>query len=480
MAVTPTQAVGNNHIGEALGASGCPARLSAVLLISAAATHRRPAFSGHGGGTFYRHLSEPGRRPVRRSPDAESPTEQVERVAIDVVTVARAAVLVVVVVATVVSWSHITRPVLEVLFLAALAGETVALILLCRRWGRMPVALALVDVGVVAAAMLVAPALVARSGHSSWANNLHWFALAGPSVTVAVMPGRLLRVLAIVSPLAVAHTAAAVVHDHTVPANVAFDNVNYLTNAALAGILTRLLRASARRQEESQALALERATALARARERARQARLLHDRVLQTIEMVARGTEVDDEVRRHLGAEASWLRRMLHEEAAGHANDALAVVHATAERQMRWGLDVSVQDAGARRASPELRALSAPRAEALAGALGEVLTNVHKHAGDGAATIRVQVDEGRVRVIVRDRGVGFDPAVIGRGGGLGIEQSIVGRLGEVGGSASLRSSVGEGTRWELIVPCTGGDRPVRRRGSTTVSVPGVSGGGSAS
>ena len=60
-----------------------------------------------------------------------------------------------------------------------------------------------------------------------------------------------------------------------------------------------------------------------------------------------------------------------------------------------------------------------------------------------------------VRVEVRDRGVGFDPATI-PAQRYGVRQSIVDRMASVGGQARVESEVGQGTRWVLEWPEPGG------------------------
>jgi signal transduction histidine kinase len=57
---------------------------------------------------------------------------------------------------------------------------------------------------------------------------------------------------------------------------------------------------------------------------------------------------------------------------------------------------------------------------------------------------------GGIRVIVRDRGAGFDPSEIPEDR-RGIRESITGRLERLGGTASIKSSVGDGTEVELFV-----------------------------
>ena len=69
---------------------------------------------------------------------------------------------------------------------------------------------------------------------------------------------------------------------------------------------------------------------------------------------------------------------------------------------------------------------------ALAAAVGEVLTNVWRHAGTNQAKVVVELRDGRVVVAVADKGVGFDPEAAGRTK-LGLRESVVGRVADVGG-----------------------------------------------
>src|SRR5690554_4937612 len=86
--------------------------------------------------------------------------------------------------------------------------------------------------------------------------------------------------------------------------------------------------------------------------------------------------------------------------------------------------------------------------------LAEALTNVDKHAGEGAQAwvLLDQETDDEVIVWVRDNGVGMsaeqvtDASARGR---MGIRDSIVGRMSSLGGSAMLKSSPGLGTEWEL-------------------------------
>lgn len=81
----------------------------------------------------------------------------------------------------------------------------------------------------------------------------------------------------------------------------------------------------------------------------------------------------------------------------------------------------------------------------------EALTNVAKHAQATQVTVTIQEDDGTLRLVVIDNGIGFDPAYLpyqdaGRGLGLLIMKE---RVGAVGGVFRMESHPGGGTK--LIV-----------------------------
>jgi signal transduction histidine kinase len=95
-------------------------------------------------------------------------------------------------------------------------------------------------------------------------------------------------------------------------------------------------------------------------------------------------------------------------------------------------------------------------ARALAAAVGEAVTNIERHAGDGARAWILVEDDGRtVTVSVRDDGVGIEDGRLDearRAGRLGVEQSILGRMRAIGGDGAVTSQPGAGTEVELRVP----------------------------
>ena len=83
------------------------------------------------------------------------------------------------------------------------------------------------------------------------------------------------------------------------------------------------------------------------------------------------------------------------------------------------------------------------------GAVGEALTNAHKHGGATRATVFVDIDE-ELFCSVKDDGAGFDPAAVAPGSG--ISQSIQARIAEVGGTAEVDARPGSGVEVRLHAP----------------------------
>lgn len=95
----------------------------------------------------------------------------------------------------------------------------------------------------------------------------------------------------------------------------------------------------------------------------------------------------------------------------------------------------------------------------------ELLFNAVKHAGTGAARVRLSAPEGAVRIAVEDDGAGFDPATTNPERGFGLF-SVRGRLELFGGHLVLDTAPGAGTRAVLTVPLDGADRRRRRHRAT--------------
>jgi signal transduction histidine kinase len=90
------------------------------------------------------------------------------------------------------------------------------------------------------------------------------------------------------------------------------------------------------------------------------------------------------------------------------------------------------------------------RGEALVAAAREALVNAAKFAADAPISVYAEVNDDAIEVFVRDRGPGFDLAVV-PADRRGVRESIVGRLERHGGRAEIRSGAGTGTEIELAV-----------------------------
>ena len=81
----------------------------------------------------------------------------------------------------------------------------------------------------------------------------------------------------------------------------------------------------------------------------------------------------------------------------------------------------------------------------------EAALNAARHAGVDTVDIYLEVEPDRVSLFVRDRGRGFDPAVVPPDR-RGLADSVEARVRRHGGTAEIRSAPGEGAEIELSVP----------------------------
>ncbi len=184
-------------------------------------------------------------------------------------------------------------------------------------------------------------------------------------------------------------------------------------------------------------------TVIAQARARDEVARTLHDGVLQTLAVVQRRS-TDDELVVLAREQELELRAYLAGDRP-QAEEIGAALRSTAARmERRDGIRVEVLfvDDDPPFVAPVV-------VEAIAGAVGEALTNAHKHGDATRATVFVDIDD-EVFCSVKDDGTGFDPATTDSGSG--ITQSIEGRMAEVGGRAEVDARPGAGVEVRLHAP----------------------------
>ena len=195
-----------------------------------------------------------------------------------------------------------------------------------------------------------------------------------------------------------------------------------------------------------------------RERERAEIAAHLHDSVLQTLALIQRQAGDGREVQRLARSQERQLRTWLYGPAgyAARPRSPIPRRRSTRPSPPAWPrrparsrtpttsrvTPVIVGDAGM---DQHLNALVA--------AAREAMVNAAKHAQVEEISVYAEVEDGTASVFVRDRGVGFDPAVVGSDR-RGLAESIRGRMERHGGTATVRSSPGNGTEIELTVPVT--------------------------
>lgn len=187
-------------------------------------------------------------------------------------------------------------------------------------------------------------------------------------------------------------------------------------------------------------------------------ARLLHDTVLATLTLLAHsGVGVSVDALRQQAAEDAQLLRQLRlggtpTPSASGSYQLTSVTSAPAAHTLegvknrfgRMGLDVIWHGSGQ-------IVLSGAALDSFLMALAECLENVRRHSGVNSADVTITEDDGTVRAMVTDAGVGFDIGTV-PAAKLGFKESVVARLADVGGRTRLFSAPGAGTTVVLEVP----------------------------
>jgi signal transduction histidine kinase len=226
---------------------------------------------------------------------------------------------------------------------------------------------------------------------------------------------------------------------------VAHNSVSMIAFAALAALVVGHLRQSARELDAAGEAAREasasEAAARARLDERTLQYDRLHQTVLTTLSLIARGRldHRTEEVRALAQRDADYLRGLVTAGFGPAANLATALAEVVRDKQA-LGLQVHSQ-------FHDLREMPEPVELALTNAVREALTNVDKHAGTDEAWLTAIGDADGVIVRVVDRGRGFRPESVAKGRGLLRELNHC--MVEVGGVASVDSAPAQGTIVEV-------------------------------
>ena len=203
-----------------------------------------------------------------------------------------------------------------------------------------------------------------------------------------------------------------------------------------------LRRNDARRRAAERALETER-TERALEAERLALANELHDSVLQTLQVIRTDADDADRVRYLVRSEERSIDRMInryrHPGAAGFEAALLAVRD---EVEDLHGVEIRTVIRDDVPLTPSVAvAVDATR---------EALTNAARHSEAAIVNLYSEAHDGSVRVFVRDRGVGFDPATVEEGRGM--RHSLRQRMDDAGGTLQITSTPGLGTEVEI---CSG-------------------------
>jgi signal transduction histidine kinase len=308
------------------------------------------------------------------------------------------------------------------------------------------------DTAFIMAALIAEAPLTAPGLGQTWVYFMYPFSMIA-SMAIGLAYRRLDQVLGLTTCLAGTYIVGMVVLLHDPSWNAVPNAGSYFANTLVAWLVAGYVRRAGTRLDVLSDQAAERAALLAAQRERLRHARILHDRVLQTLETLTRGEWISDPgFKAHIAAEAAWLRGLVEAGTGSGAADNLSagLQHLISDKA-RLGLEVEFNGTQLRHlAEAGQRPGDAEVTQALVDAAGEALTNVAKHSGTSSALMHVSVTGERLTVSVLDHGRGFDVTAARRG--LGLRESIAGRLREVGGSVHIESAPGTGTFVELSVP----------------------------
>ncbi|MEW1839201.1 hypothetical protein AB0392_14705 [Nonomuraea angiospora] len=203
-------------------------------------------------------------------------------------------------------WAAYRRPMAAVALAAVLMLGTALVVVLWRWAGDISAGLAF-DVPFGAVALLIGAAL-SRGTPPGWTYFVFPY-----SVLIVITLGMGCRRLVTAMLMGLMWSAVyvlAVLWFRDAELGLALSNVpSYVGNAALGWLIIRLLRRVEGELHEVRAQELAVAGELAARQERLRHSRVLHDRVLQTLETLAHRDLIEDaDQREHIRAQAAWLR----------------------------------------------------------------------------------------------------------------------------------------------------------------------------
>ena len=331
-----------------------------------------------------------------------------------------------------ISTEHLVHPVVAVALIGlALAFTATTTVLWRNDPGQLATVLVVVVELVIAALLLVGDGFVYADTR---AQSLPWAWPAAGLVAAGVVFGRRWAVVAAIS-LSIASFVGEGLNDGgngfgqwgvTASSKAGL----YILTALVAGYMARRLRAA------------EQEISAARAREEV--AVRLHDGVLQTLAVIQRRS-TDTELSSLARDQERDLRDFLAGSTSAQPGLTASLREAAALFERRHGgrAEVVIAD--------DLEEPPAETIAAVAGAVGEALANVGKHAQADRVVVYAEPDwEDGFNVSIKDNGIGFDPEAVEKR--IGLKESITGRIEAIGGRVEIASKPGRGTEVRLWAP----------------------------
>ena len=171
-------------------------------------------------------------------------------------------------------------------------------------------------------------------------------------------------------------------------------------------------------------------------------ARIIHERVLNVLQVIALGQAPPGLVAGTL----EWI----DDPGAGHAGadpgGLVELVEWAVRRSGVAGVSVAI--------TQDLQIRCEAVGAALADAIVEALRNAERHAAASRVEVRTECVDGRLRVVIADDGIGFAQASAAR---LGLSVGIHEAMAGVGGRAEVLSAAGRGTTVLLWLPTHASD-----------------------
>jgi len=344
-------------------------------------------------------------------------------------------------------WHELSGPAVVTGIAALLAVESAVFIGVNWRRRRLDTRLLpALDVCLAMAAMLATVGLLKSAANPDSDNVLYPYSVA--SVAAIGLAYRRLRAPVLGAAGAAAlYLAATAWRFGTAPGMALVINATtYMAWGVASWFVADRFRRLSAELDKARRVALAREREVERERERVRLSRVLHDRVLQTLEFVGRETWIPDaRMRDHVAAEAVWLRELVSGGLDQSPAGLPAALDEIVTRQTAAGLRVELNVS-------DLRADSLPEdvVQVIAGAVDELLTNVRKHSGTRRAVLRAVRAADKLTVTILDSGCGFEPDRVP--GGLGLRESVIARMAQARGSVVITSAPGAGTHVEISMP----------------------------